>query len=607
MRLFVRRWLVALTAVLVLLPLAALAQSAPGPLSPPDTSSPRATLQSFLDNFHEAVSDWYVGESATLAEAPLARALGTMDLSHLPQANRRERGIELAFQLQGILQRIELPPLDQVPDAEAVATGQIQSWRIPQTELFLERVQVGNRPAAFLFSQETVASLPQFFRRVQDLEVLPGPHAIPGAYDAYRIGPGQSVITSVATWIKNLPAPAYRMVLGEPLWKWCALLLVVAVAAPGIALMAWLGLRADRRLTHVVPALRLGQPAAAVGAMIVAFWLNHVFADWLRLTGGILVAATVAAQVLTFAAAAWLAFLVSTRIGETIIHAQNRRPLSLDAQLIRLSFKLLGIFGVLYIAVHAADTIGIPVGPLLAGVGVTGLAIALAVRPTMENVIAGFVLFADKAVRVGEFCVFGDKMGTIEEIGLRSTRVRGLDRTLITVPNAEFSQMQIVNFTRRDQMLFNPSIALRYETTTEQMRFILAKIREMLVRHPRVSPDAARIRFTEYAHTALKLDVFAYITSSDYAESLGIREDLNFRIKDIVEQSGARFALPAQTIYLGRENGLDPERIEEVHAEVDAWRSDGRLPFPDFTEAERAALAGTLAFPPKGSSAHRGT
>ena len=244
-------------------------------------------------------------------------------------------------------------------------------------------------------------------------------------------------------------------------------------------------------------------------------------------------------------------------------------------------------------------------GPLLAGVGVTGLAIALAVRPTMENVIAGFVLFADKAVRVGEFCVFGDKMGTIEEIGLRSTRIRGLDRTLITVPNAEFSQMQIVNFTRRDQMLFNPAIALRYETSTEQMRFILAKIREMLIRHPRVSPDAARIRFAAYGQTALMLDVFAYITSSDYAESLGIREDLNFRIKDIVEQSGARFALPAQTIYLSRDKDPDPGRIDEVHTEVASWRAGRNLPFPDFTEAERRAFAGTLPFPPEGSSAHR--
>ena len=303
-----RHWPVALAVLLALLP--AIVRAAPGPLSPPDTGSPRASLQSFLVNFHEAIRGWYDGDSPTLQEAALARALGTMDLSHIPEANRRERGIELAFQLQGILQRIELPPEDEVPDAQAVAQDQIQSWRIPQTELFLERYAVKSRPVSFLFGKDTIAHLPQFFRRVQDLDVLPGPYAIPGAYDAYRIGPGQGVFPWIATWIKNLPPPAYRMVMGEPVWKWVGLVLVVAVAAPGIALLAWLGLRADRKMAEGLPVLRLGQPAAAVATMLLAFWLNHVFAEWLRLTGGILVAATISAQVLTFAAAAWLAFLV---------------------------------------------------------------------------------------------------------------------------------------------------------------------------------------------------------------------------------------------------------------------------------------------------------
>lgn len=87
------------------------------------------------------------------------------------------------------------------------------------------------------------------------------------------------------------------------------------------------------------------------------------------------------------------------------------------------------------------------------------------VRPTLENIVGGFILFADKPVRVGEFCLFGDKMGTVEEIGLRSTRIRALDRTVITVPNADFAQHQIINFTRRDQMLMQTTLGLRYETT----------------------------------------------------------------------------------------------------------------------------------------------
>src|SRR5262249_59659452 len=106
-------------------------------------------------------------------------------------------------------------------------------------------------------------------------------------------------------------------------------------------------------------------------------------------------------------------------------------------------------------AIWVAGSLGVPAAPLLASLGIGGLAIALAVRPTLENVIGGFILFADKPVRVGDFCHYGDSIGTVEEIGLRSTRIRSLERSTVTVPNAEFSQMKLDNFAKRDLRLLN--------------------------------------------------------------------------------------------------------------------------------------------------------
>jgi MscS family membrane protein len=224
-------------------------------------------------------------------------------------------------------------------------------------------------------------------------------------------------------------------------------------------------------------------------------------------------------------------------------------------------FRLIGIFGILYIAIHAADKLGIPVSPLLAGIGVTGLAIALAVRPTLENMVGGFMLFADRPVRIGEYCQFGDKQGTVEEIGLRSTRVRGADRTLITVPNADFSQMQIVNFSRRDQMLFNPTVTLSFDTTTDQLREILAGIRKLLAQHARILDDGARVSFVGYTATSLNLEVFAYINSVDYGEYLAITEELNFRIRQIIDAAGARLAVPVQRVRWSRDDGPGNDQI----------------------------------------------
>ena len=208
-------------------------------------------------------------------------------------------------------------------------------------------------------------------------------------------------------------------------------------------------------------------------------------------------------------------------------------------------------------------------------------------------------------MRVGEFCSFGDKMGTVEKIGLRSTRLRGLDRTVITVPNADFAQMQIVNYTRRDMNLFQCKIGLRYETTPDQLRYVAAKIRKLLIQHSKVSPDPARVRLSEISNSAYVLEMFAFVMAADWGEFLAIKEDLNLRIAEIVRDCGTRFAFPSQTVYFTRDAGVDAARGAASEAEVRQWRDEKRLPFPEYGFAERAEMAGTLPFPSEDSPDYR--
>ena len=149
---------------------------------------------------------------------------------------------------------------------------------------------------------------------------------------------------------------------------------------------------------------------------------------------------------------AWLVFVLSNRLADAIgghRTSPDGHP-HLDGAMTRMLFRLVSlVFMILLVAVAAADRIGIPIAPLVAGLGVGGLAIALAVRPTLENIIGGLTLFADRPVRVGDFCRYGDDVGTVEQIGLRSTRIRTLEQSVVTVPNSEFSQMHLDNFTAR--------------------------------------------------------------------------------------------------------------------------------------------------------------
>ncbi len=247
------------------------------------------------------------------------------------------------------------------------------------------------------------------------------------------------------------------------------------------------------------------------------------------------------------------------------------------------------------------DGVPIPIA-ILAGLGVGGLAVALAAQKTVENLFGGITVILDQPVRVGDFCRFGDRIGTVEEIGLRSTRIRTLDRTIVSVPNGHFASLELENYTVRDRMWLHPTISVRYETTPDQLRHLLVEVRRMLYAHPRVDPASARIRFVNFGAYSLDLEIFAYVMTPNYDEFLAVREDIYLRIMDLVEQSGTRFAVPAQTTYLARDAGLDMARREAAESQVDAWRRQDGLLLPDFPPEVVSRLRGTIDYPPHGSA-----
>ena len=218
---------------------------------------------------------------------------------------------------------------------------------------------------------------------------------------------------------------------------------------------------------------------------------------------------------------------------------------------------MLGIVAAAALLALGADRIGMPLYGIVAGLGVGGLALALATQPTIENLIAGISLVADKAVRIGEFCKYGDALGTVEAVGVRSTRIRGLDRTLTNIPNAVLAKMPVASLTRRDRMLIQTVLGLRYETTPEQLRDVLVKLRHLLESDPRVDSDSASARLVKCGDSSLDVEMFAYVRTTVWVEFLGIREELLLRMMDIIEQAGTEMAFPSQTLYLGRDRGID--------------------------------------------------
>lgn len=402
-------------------------------------------------------------------------------------------------------------------------------------------------------------------------------------------------------WTTNLPAFAYLVVWHQTVWQWLAAYATVGLTVIVILLVYHLARRIDR-----IPSIdrshgHLTRLAVTIAAIALLEFATRVLDDAVNLTGRRLFLMNGVLNVALYSAVGWTIILGLEALGAAVIRLCEARPGSINAALVRVVIRLLAISTVISLAVWVAHAFGVPVTPLLASLGVGSLAIALAVRPTLENVIGGFILFADKPVRVGDFCRYGDEIGTVEEIGLRSTKIRSLERSIVTIPNAEFSQMKLDNFAKRDLRLLRTVLQLRYETTPEQMRWILAKLRELLLGHPMVTPEPARVRFVDFGAYSKNVEIFAYLRCQDHNVFLAIKEDILLRVRDIVLAGGSGFALPSQTTYFSRDGGLEEKRKDTAETQVGLWRARGRLPFPEFEEHERDRLRDVLDYPPKGS------
>jgi len=586
-------WLLALllAAVAPLLPRAAGAQASaePAAQSRPAEAPPLPPDPLNRRNPQEAV----FGLLAALAEQDYQRAAQYMDLSGLPKARREAQGALRARQLQAVLdhagwiqsprQLSESPDghLDDglAPELERFAAIRAAEGRV---DLLLERSDHPELGLIWLVAADTVAALP----------------ALAAGLDAgllERLLPEQLI--------------GGPRLAGAPLGQWLVLLVVALLSY----LLAWLligvalrvatrGLRRAR--SRYV--LRFLDSSLVPLRLFAAVWIFSLAAFFL---GASIIARQyfgIAAEVVAWLALAWLAWrLIDSASEASLERLTARGQLSARSALhfFRRSAKVvLGAIAVMTVL----ETLGYDVSTALAALGIGGIALALGAQKTVENLVGGLSLIADRPMRVGDFCRVGDIVGTVEDIGMRSTRIRTLDRTIITVPNGELSAQKIENFAQRDRFWFHPLLRLRYDTSPDQIRYLLVEIRALLYAHPRVNPNPARVRFVGLDATSLDLEVFAYLDAKDGDEFLEIQEDLFLRIMETVEKSGTGFALPAQTVFVGSDPGIAQDKAREAREKLREWVEQGELQLPNFRPERIEALRNSIPYPPQGSAQRGG-
>ena len=241
----------------------------------------------------------------------------------------------------------------------------------------------------------------------------------------------------------------------------------------------------------------------------------------------------------------------------------NRGAAASLLRLLRRGADLLILFSAV---IAVLLTFGVDPTPALAGLGVGGIAVALAAQKTLENVIAGASLIFDQAVRVGDFLKMGEIQGTVDHIGLRSTRIRTLDRTVVSVPNGQIANVSLETLSARDKFWFHHVIGLVYETTPEQLHQVVDGIRDLLIERPLVDPSSVRVRFVRLGAFSLDIDVFVYLLARDWNHFLEIQEQLLFAITEIVSRAGTSIAFPSQTTYVANAT------VQEISAPQESAR-----------------------------------
>lgn len=512
---------VLLIALALLLPLtSASAQALPGQEDAAKEEqlaqdSPRAALGQFLDLCR---ANRYA-DAARFLDVPTAE---------------RARAPQLAERLKAVLDRhvwIDLSSVSPLSGGNAedeLPAGVDELARIPSPSgkpepVRLVRSHLGE--AGWVFSRATVGRIDSWYEHLEHrwlLEHLPpallrvGPYEI--LYWQWLVLP---FLLILARLIGGLLARASRHVLariaGRTTTRWDDEMLARIGGPLGVAwtlatayvLLSLLGL--------YQPAEDLTHRWLRGGLFVVFFWMLARMVD-------------VARQVI--AASSWAQS-----------HTASRSLLPLGARV--------GKVVVLAIAVVALlSELGYPVASLVAGLGIGGLAVALAAQRTVENLFGAFSLGADQPFREGDFVRIEDFVGTVEAIGLRSTRIRTLDRTLISIPNGKLADMRLESFSERDRIRLACKLGLVYETDEAQMREILTELEKALRAHPKIWPDAVVVRFMEFGDSSLNIEVMAWFQTSDWGEFQLIRQELLLQFMRIVGKAGSSFAFPTRTLHL---------------------------------------------------------
>jgi MscS family membrane protein len=477
------------------------------PLEPPDTSSPRATLTSFIyytDKLYETAGNFE--GNLSLQREFLQRAERCFDFSQVPPSVLEDVRTESVLRLREILDRMELPELADIPDKHEVKASKIKLWRIPHTEIFICCIAEGPRMGSFLFSAETVDHLGEYYDEVEELPYRSDKgEGYTGFYEQYIYSSGWMIPDG---FLKKLPNWMKKGYLGQALWQWIFLVLVIFSGVLSLWFF-WLWHRSLKDKIHMRN-WRLERMLFPLFGMLMCVLVHYLADDQINITGEVLSFLTMTLQLLS-AIFAGIAIIIggdAAMIG--ILVASKVKEEALDADVIKLGCRMVSFFLVFVLFYNVGSYFGIPVTAIFASAGIAGMAIALAARETLANFFGGVSIFMDRPFRAGDYIVLsnGDR-GEVKAVGMRSTKIQTRDDIMITIPNSVITNGKVVNQSSpHPRLRVRVKIGVAYGSDIDRVEEILMEVADKNALA--IAEPEPRVRFRKFGDSALEFELLCW-------------------------------------------------------------------------------------------------
>ncbi|TKB47575.1 mechanosensitive ion channel family protein [Ferrimonas sediminicola] len=497
-------------------------EAAPEPQEPPpeptvideyERGSPRSSMEGLLH---------------ALEHNDFERAAHYLDGRNLPAAMADTPLAELAEEFKLILNRTLWVDLQSMSESRNGLAGD----GLPPYRDLVGRIPLGSRQIS-VYMQRVPRGDGQYIWKISNATL----GEVPSLYAQYGDGP-------IGEYLSH-HLPEFE-ILGLQSWQFVAVLLMFLLAylisLPLFALLKWLARRShpdNDQLQRFI-----GGPSRL---LFVVLMVREAFP---LVRPSIEARAIAEGHALMILALVWVSVSGMELARERLNRGLQEKGREQGAQLLKPLFTIAKILIIIVGLLMWLENLGFKATTILAGLGIGGLAVALAAQKSVENLIGAITLYLSSPVRVGNFCKFGTQMGVVEEIGLRYTRIRTLDRTVIHISNATFVDLELENFSEREKIRYSPALNLRYDTPASKLRDVMDEITEALKAHPRTHESPLRVRFHKFGPNALQLNVLSYIQTTAFPEYLEAAEELNLAILTILEKHGVAMTDTTQLRWL---------------------------------------------------------